>query len=204
MTAFDAYDASADLLNVLRADRAGQRLAALLPLGDAQNGGPDAAASHISGPRQAPRPDQSRHRPLTDSDGTAGAPPAAWATVLDSMVRSGLRARLLHHGGVFTTADPHGLSQALEASHRFRRDTRIGSLFHHPRISFREVAPTDSLHVVIDGNTVCSHIDRVSPLNLDPDHRSHYSPTRVVAHNLTGIADDVARRLTGRRRTRPR
>jgi len=118
------------------------------------------------------------------------------------MVRSGLKARLLHAGGVFTTADPDGLSQALDASHRFRRDTRLGGLLHHPKVSFREVAPTHSLHVVIDGNTVSSHIDRVSPLNCDPDHPAHYSPLRIVAHNATGIADNVVRRLRGRRNRR--
>ncbi|MDQ6617070.1 MAG: hypothetical protein M3083_20585, partial [Actinomycetota bacterium] len=229
MTAFDAYDpddadhaydASADLLNVLRASCAGQRLAArLLPAVDGATRS-EAAAPHADRPGsdRAERPDQSRHRPLSEGRSPTAAlsgpvegqpwrapadPLAAWLSIHDGMVHSGLKARLLSGGGVFTTVDPDGLARALEASNRFRRDTRLGGLLHDRKISFREVARTDSLHVVIDGNKVWTHIDRISPLNLDPEHAGHYSPLGILAHNVAGVGDDLILRLRRRQGGRP-
>lgn len=83
----------------------------------------------------------------------------------------------------------------LEHSDRFRRDTKFGRVFHRGKVSFREESATDSLHVVIDGNHVSAHIDRVCPLDLDPEDSAHYSWAGVLAHNRSGMADDVARLL---------
>ncbi|HVE47420.1 MAG TPA: hypothetical protein VNA57_11840 [Acidimicrobiales bacterium] len=96
------------------------------------------------------------------------------------------------------TPDPDALVQALENSGRFRRDTNLGSIFHRRKVSFREVCPRHSLHIVVDGHSVSAHVDEVSPLNCDGESPSHYSITRVVAHNLSGIRSDVARRVSGR------
>jgi NRPS condensation-like uncharacterized protein len=102
------------------------------------------------------------------------------------------------------TDDPLGLVRALEASDRFRRDSRLGRILHRGAVSFREVSPTDSLHVLIDGNRVWAHVDRVSPLVVGPDRQSpRYSPARVLAHTVTGVAGvagDVSRWLRGVRR----
>lgn len=96
------------------------------------------------------------------------------------------------------TPDPEALVEALENSSRFRRDTNLGSIFHHRKASFREVCPRHSLHIVIDGHRVSAHVDEVSPLNCDEESPSHYSMTRVVAHNVSGIRSDVVRRLRRR------
>jgi hypothetical protein len=48
-----------------------------------------------------------------------------------------------------TAEDPDALVRDLEASGRFRRDTRLGSLYHRGEISLREVSPTDSLHITM-------------------------------------------------------
>ncbi len=213
MTDLGSYDVSADLLSVLRAHRAGQRLAARLVL----VGPPTTpAATPAPGSRASlslvPCPGQSRHRPVfgpgdasqataVPPDGGPATDPAAWLDVLDGMVHSGLKARFLGGGGVFTTVDPDGLTRALEESRRFRRDTATGGFFHRRKVSFREVAPFDSLHVVIDGTRVSSHIDRVSPLNCDPYQAAHYSPGRVLVHSVTAFADDVRLRLPSRART---
>jgi NRPS condensation-like uncharacterized protein len=94
--------------------------------------------------------------------------------------------------------DPLELIRALESSDRFRRDTALGGIFHHGKISFREVSPEDSLHIVIDGTNVSAHLDRISPLDSDPDNSNHYSWARVLAHNISGMAGDLARILRGR------
>lgn len=90
-----------------------------------------------------------------------------------------------------------GLIRALEAGGRFRRDGRISGIFHPGRISYREVSARDSLHIVIDGSRVSSHLDEVSPLKCGPDGAWSYSWPRVLAHNLSGCAADVGRRLRG-------
>jgi NRPS condensation-like uncharacterized protein len=94
-----------------------------------------------------------------------------------------------------TPADARELLRMLESSDRFRRDTKLGRVFHHGKVSFREESATDSLHVIIDGNHVSAHIDRICPLDLDPENSAHYSWAGVLAHNRSGMAGDVARLL---------
>lgn len=96
------------------------------------------------------------------------------------------------------TNDPEALVEALENSERFRRDTTLGAIFHRRKVSFREVCPRQSLHIVVDGHRVSAHVDDVSPLNCDEGTPSHYSVARVLAHNISGIRADVARRVRGR------
>ncbi len=89
------------------------------------------------------------------------------------------------------------LIQALESSDRFHRDGRIGSVFHPGQISFRELKEQDSLHIIIKGEQVSAHIDEVCPLRLRPGGPPSYSWSRVFAHNLSGSAADLGRRLRG-------
>jgi hypothetical protein len=90
-------------------------------------------------------------------------------------------------------ASPHSLFVALAANPRFRQDSALGSIYHGGKISFREVSPSDSLHVVFAGEQVSAHVDFVSPLNFDRQRKAQYSPFRVVAHNLTGLAAGLTR-----------
>lgn len=103
---------------------------------------------------------------------------------------------------VFSVDDPDALVRDLEESGRFRRDTRLGAIFHPRQISLREVAPSNSLHISIgEGNRVSAHIDRYSPLSTNqPEGRCRYSLVRIAAHNLAGLAADVIRLLPGWRR----
>ncbi len=89
------------------------------------------------------------------------------------------------------------LISALEADARFWRDTFLGGIFHPGRTSFREVSPTDSLHVLIQGTRVTAHVDEISPLVMGANGTHHYAWGRVVAHNLLVLIGDVARRLRG-------
>jgi len=97
--------------------------------------------------------------------------------------------------------DPAGtpceLLDALEANARFRRDSFLGGIFHPGKISYREVSPTDSLHILIDGNNVSAHVDDVSPLRVRADGTSRYAWGRVVAHNVLVLVGDASRRLRG-------
>ena len=96
------------------------------------------------------------------------------------------------------TNDPLGLVRALDSSDRFQRDSRLGGILHRGKISFREVTPTDSLHVIVDGARVSAHVDRISPLSSGVDRPSPtYPVSRVLAHNLIGLAGDLSRRLRG-------
>lgn len=95
-------------------------------------------------------------------------------------------------------SDPVALLRHLEASGRFHRDTGFGRLFHRGQVSLRENQPADSLHVVVDGNRIAAHVDRVSPLGLRPERPSRYSLRRAAAHNLAGMAQDLVRLLRGR------
>jgi len=97
-----------------------------------------------------------------------------------------------------TVADPVGLFRHLEVTGRFHRDSGIGRVFHPGQVSLREHVPTDSLHVVIEGNRVTAHVDRVSPLGVRPGVPSRYSVQRAVAHNLVGMAQDLVSLLRGR------
>lgn len=108
----------------------------------------------------------------------------------------GLMTRLLSNSTPLSetvTDDPLGLIRELEDSGRFRRDGRWGGIFHLGKMSFRETSPTNSLHVIIDGNRVSAHIDAVSPLRCDADGSAHYSWAPVIAHNLSGVASDLRR-----------
>lgn len=109
------------------------------------------------------------------------------------------RRRSTNH---FLTEDPEALVRELEASGRFRRDTRLGALFHRGKISLRETAPTHSLHITVgDGNRISAHVDRYSPLAVkQPEHGARYALHRVAAHNLAGMAGDLVRLIPRRRR----
>jgi hypothetical protein len=89
------------------------------------------------------------------------------------------------------------LIRALDLNPRFRRDSVLGGIFHLGRMSYREITPVDSLHVVIRGDQVSAHVDDVSPLVVRADGSCRYAWGRVVAHNLLVMAGDVARRLRG-------
>lgn len=91
-----------------------------------------------------------------------------------------------------------GLFHQLEASGRFRRDTPLGGIFHRGKLSFREVSPSDSLHVVVDGNRLSVHVDQVCPLDCESEGTTRYSLARVLAHNLSDVATSLGRRLRGR------
>jgi hypothetical protein len=107
-----------------------------------------------------------------------------------------------HH---FVVEDPEALVRELEESGRFRRDSRMGRIFHRGRISLREVAPTHSLHITLGhGNQVSAHVDRYSPLaSSQPEEGCRYSLPRIVAHNVAGMAGDLRRLAPRRRRSRP-
>jgi hypothetical protein len=89
------------------------------------------------------------------------------------------------------------LLKALEANPRFRRDSLLGGIFHLGRISYREVSPTDSLHIVIAGEQVSAHVDEISPLRVQADGSTRYAWGRVLAHNLLVLIGDAARRVRG-------
>lgn len=110
------------------------------------------------------------------------------------------------HGHSCTTEYPDALVRDLEASGRFRRDTRLGSVYHRGQISLREVSPRDSLHIIMGReNEITAHVDRYSPLaHHQPEHGCRYSLHRIAAHNVTGMAGDLARLIPRRRRQRAR
>jgi len=95
-------------------------------------------------------------------------------------------------------SDPVALFRDLESSGRFHRDTGFGRLFHRGQVSLRENQPTDSLHVVVDGNRIAAHVDRVSPLGVRPERALRYSVRRAAAHNVAGMAQDLVRLVRGR------
>ena len=109
--------------------------------------------------------------------------------------------RHAHQG---TTEDPDALVRDLEATGRFRRDSRLGSLYHRGQISLREVSPSHSLHITARGNEISAHVDRFSPLaDRQPEQGCRYALHRIVAHNVTGMASDLARLVPRRRATEP-
>ena len=109
-----------------------------------------------------------------------------------------MRRGAAHH---FTTDDPAALLRELEESGRFRRDTRLGAIFHRGKVSLREVSPTHSLHITVGkGNRVSAHVDRYSPLaSNQPEQLARYALHRVAAHNVAGIAGELARFIPRRR-----
>jgi NRPS condensation-like uncharacterized protein len=98
-----------------------------------------------------------------------------------------------------TIADPVAFFRRLATSGRFHRDSGFGRIYHPGSLSLRENSPTDSLHVVIHGDHISAHVDRVSPLGARPDEPTRYSVTRAAAHNVVGAAQDVVRLLRGRK-----
>jgi hypothetical protein len=97
--------------------------------------------------------------------------------------------------GARTSPDVEALLKALDASDRYRRDSRLGRIYHRGAASYREVRSTDSFHIVIDGSRVSVHVDRISPLRRRSDGSARLSPTRIFAHNLAGARDHLTRRL---------
>jgi len=96
----------------------------------------------------------------------------------------------------YLAADPDAFVRAVESTRRFRRDTRIGAVYHPGRISLREVMAGTSLHITVAGDRVAVHVDQVSPLAArQPENGCRYSLGRIAAHNLTGIAGDISRVL---------
>ena len=89
------------------------------------------------------------------------------------------------------------LLKALEANGRFRRDSVLGGIFHLGYVSYRELAPVDSVHILIRGDRVSAHVDDVSPLVERPDGTTRYAWGRVLAHNLAVVVADVGRRIRG-------
>ena len=89
------------------------------------------------------------------------------------------------------------LIEALDASTRFRRDGRLGRIFHPGKVSYRELSPTNSLHVIVGGGRISAHLDDVSPLRCNPDGSAHYSWVPVVRHNIAGMLADAGRRSRG-------
>ena len=98
-----------------------------------------------------------------------------------------------------TIADPVAFLRRLAASGRFHRDSGLGRLYHPGSVSLRENAATDSLHIVVHGDHISAHVDRVSPLGARPDEPTRYSLTRAAAHNVVGAAQDLVRLLRGRK-----
>ena len=91
-----------------------------------------------------------------------------------------------------------GLIRTLDASSRFRRDGRISGIFHPGSISYRELSPRESLHIIIDGGRVSAHVDDVCPLRCRPDGSVRFSWGLVIAHNLSGLVSDLGRRVRGK------
>lgn len=120
-----------------------------------------------------------------------------------------LRARFRNHrltppsrlGTSFDSIDRSTLERRLVDSDCFCRDTGLGRMYHRNETSFREISSTDSLHVTLgSGNQVTTHVDRHSPLSRrQPGGDCRYSPLRVAAHNVTGMAGDLVRMAMGRK-----
>ncbi|CAA9267437.1 MAG: hypothetical protein AVDCRST_MAG76-3158 [uncultured Acidimicrobiales bacterium] len=94
-------------------------------------------------------------------------------------------------------AEAASLVEALEASPRFRRDGPMGRIFHPGKISYRELSPTNSLHVLVGGGRISAHVDDVCPLRSEADGSAHYSWAPVIRHNAAGMVADLGRRLRG-------
>ena len=94
--------------------------------------------------------------------------------------------------------DPCTLVRALERDAGFRRDTGLGAIYHPGKLSFREVRPTDSLHIIIDGNRISAHVDDISPFKHRRDGTVRYALSRIVAHSLSGMSADFLRLVRGR------
>lgn len=98
-----------------------------------------------------------------------------------------------------TISDPIAFFRRLASSGRFHRDSGLGRIYHPGSVSLRENASHDSLHIVIHGDHISAHVDRVSPLGGEQDRPTRYSITRAAAHNVVGAAQDLVRLLRGRK-----
>jgi NRPS condensation-like uncharacterized protein len=94
-----------------------------------------------------------------------------------------------------TIAEPVVYFRRLVSSGRFHRDSGFGRIYHPGSVSLRENAPSDSLHIVVHGDHISAHVDKVSPLG---DKRG-YSVPRAALHNVVGAAQDLVRLLRGRK-----
>ena len=162
-------------------------------------------------PRRAPRLDTPDGRATLDPADTPNAGTSLGpASVAQRLAELGLQPSLPNEDDAappprtqhFTAEDPGAFMRDLEASGRFRRDTRLGSLYHPGQISLREVSLRHSLHITLGpGNKISAHVDRYSPLaDRQPEHGCRYALHRIAAHNITGMAADLARLLPRRRR----
>jgi NRPS condensation-like uncharacterized protein len=112
-----------------------------------------------------------------------------------------LQARLQESDAAYTPAkeptitDPVAFFRRLVSSGRFHRDSGFGRIYHPGSVSFRENAPADSLHIVVHGDHISAHVDKVSPLADTPG----YSVQRAALHNVVGAAQDLVRLLRGRK-----
>ncbi|HEX2046594.1 MAG TPA: hypothetical protein VHF27_02450 [Acidimicrobiales bacterium] len=97
-----------------------------------------------------------------------------------------------------TIADPVAFLHGLVSSGRFHRDSGLGRIYHPRSVSLRENAPSDSLHIVVSGDHISAHVDRVSPLDGQPDQPARYSFRQAAVHNVVGAAQDLVRLLRGR------
>lgn len=200
------------------ADRAGIDLGASVAYSDSIN---DLPLLELVGSAEVVNPDRQLRRvavqrgwPVHDVRPATRSRPRPWsavpAPVPHRLAELGLRSPVVadgeparrgatHH---FTADDPAALVEELEASGRFRRDTRLGSLFHRGQVSLREVSPANSLHITVgQGNRVSAHVDRYSPLaTSQPEHGARYALHRIAAHNIAGVAGDLARLIPGRQR----
>ncbi len=101
-----------------------------------------------------------------------------------------------------TTPDDPRLFRELDANGRFHRDSRLGRVFHWGKTSFREVTPSDALHVTIDRNNLVSvHVDHLSPLTTKADTGCRYSVMRALAHLGAHVKGEISRMARGRRGT---
>ena len=75
--------------------------------------------------------------------------------------------------------DPGGLLLGLEADGRFHRDRGLGRIYHLQGVSFRESQPANSLHIIVHGNRLAAHVDRVSPLGIREEREARYSLRRA-------------------------
>ena len=89
---------------------------------------------------------------------------------------------------------------SLQADGRFLRDSALGGMFHPRKVSLREHARKDGLHLSVgEGNRLSVHVDRYSPLaERRGGSARRYSVIRVLAHNL-GIVVDCAVLVVRRR-----
>jgi hypothetical protein len=89
------------------------------------------------------------------------------------------------------------LLAALEKDPRFHRDSLLGGIFHLGRVSYREISPTHSMHIVVQGDRVSAHVDDVSPLVVRADGTTRYAWGRVFVHNVAVLVADISRRVQG-------